>query len=59
MAQLQRIPVDLIHLVVVGGLDRRAHHGRKIYAKRMDPWVTAEDRRAPNQTDWEPQAVLD
>ena len=37
--RLQRIPVDLIHLVVMRGLDPRIHHLRKIYARLMDPRV--------------------
>ena len=53
--RLQRIPVDLIHLAVMRGLDPRIHHLRKIYAKRMDPrvkpagdgrgWASADSNR--------------
>jgi hypothetical protein len=35
-AGLERIPVDLIHSVVMRGLDPRIPHLRKTYAKRMD-----------------------
>src|SRR6266851_4289343 len=52
---LERIPVDLIHLAVMRGLDPRIHHLRKIYAKRMDPrakpagdgrgWASADSNR--------------
>jgi hypothetical protein len=36
---LQQFPVDLIHSVVMRGLDPRIHHLCKIYAKKMDPQV--------------------
>jgi len=36
---LQQLPVDLIHSVVMRGLDPRIHHLCKIYAKKMDPRV--------------------
>jgi hypothetical protein len=36
---LQQIPVDLIQLVAIRGLDPRIHHLRKAYAKRRDPRV--------------------
>src|SRR6266446_2924978 len=55
IVMLQRIPVDLIHLAVMRGLDPRIHHLRKIYAKRMDPrvkpagdgrgWASADSNR--------------
>jgi len=36
------------------GLDPRIHHLRNIYAKWMDPRVTAENGRVPIQIDREP-----
>ena len=36
---LPRIPVHMIYLIVMRGLDPRIHHLRKIYAKRVDPRV--------------------
>jgi len=51
---LERFPVDLIHSVVMRGLDRRIHHLRKIYAKWMAPRVTPENGRVPIQIDREP-----
>ncbi len=58
MRRLQRILVDLIHLVVMRGLDPRIHHLRKTYVKRMDPRVsprvTAVDGEAPIQIDRQP-----
>jgi hypothetical protein len=56
----RRIPVDLIHLAVMRGLDPRIHHLRKIFAKWMDPRVkpagdgSGWDGQAPNQIDREP-----
>jgi hypothetical protein len=34
---ITQLPVDLIHSVVMRGLDPRIHHLCKIYAKKMDP----------------------
>jgi hypothetical protein len=52
---LQQFPVDLIHSVVVGGLDPRIHHLCEVSAKKMDPRVTAVDGSAPTQIDRELQ----
>src|SRR6266851_7392812 len=59
---LERIPVDLIHLAVMRGLDPRIHHLRKIYAKRMDPrvkpagdgsgWASADSNRPGTAVVW-------
>jgi len=59
ITRLQRIPVDLIHLLVIRRLNPRIHHLRKIHAKRMDPRVKpAGDgsgwARAPIQINPEP-----
>jgi hypothetical protein len=47
LAALQRFPVDLIHAVVMRGLDPRITHLCKIYAKRMDPRAAAVDGVLP------------